>query len=61
MENCINHTLSTNILRPWLVQKKIALNFIIVKNLKICIAVLLNVGSIMEKAKKPDVSNGLPC
>ncbi len=37
----------------------VGLYFIIVKNLKTCLAVLLYFGSIMAKAKKPNVSNGL--
>ncbi len=40
------------------VYKEKALNFIIVTNLKTCIAVLSYVGSIMAKAKKPKVNNG---
>ncbi len=39
--------------------KEIALKFLFVKNLKICTAVLLYVGSIIAKAKKPKANNGL--
>jgi hypothetical protein len=39
--------------------KKIALKFLIEKNLKTCTAVLLYVGSIRAKAKKPNANNGL--
>jgi hypothetical protein len=42
-----------------MVQKLKTSNFIFVKNLKTCKAVLLYVGSIMTKAKMPNVNNGL--
>jgi hypothetical protein len=35
------------------------LNYIIVKNLKTCIAVLLTVGYFMAKPSRPNVNSGL--
>ncbi len=34
-------------------------NFVIVKNLKTCLAIVLYVGSIMTKAKKPNMNSDL--